>query len=63
MRPAYCVSCADNEGVSVESDLNSVKDVPKIYVNSIVTVVIDSENKIGCITSILPLVECPSFQG
>jgi len=47
----------------VENDLNSVKDVPKIYVNFIVTVVIVSEKKIGCITSILPLVECLSFQG
>jgi hypothetical protein len=56
-------NCADNEGVSVDNDLNSVKDIPKVYVNFIVTVVIVSEKKIRCITSIPPLVECLSFQG
>jgi hypothetical protein len=47
----------------VENDLNSVKDVPKIYVNFIVSVVIVSENKIGCFTFVPPLVKCLSFQG
>jgi hypothetical protein len=36
-------NCADNEGVSVENDLHSVKDVPRIYF--VVNVGIVSEKK------------------
>ena len=57
-------NCADNEGDCVEYSANSVKDIPKIYVNFIVTVGTVSEKKIvGCVTFARPLAECLSFHG
>lgn len=48
----------------MEYSANSVKDIPKIYVNFIVTVGTVSEKKIvGCVTFARPLAECLSFHG
>lgn len=55
-RPAYSVSPKGRKSVFImketfwENNLNFVEDIPMIYANFIIIIVIVSEEKIGCLT-------------
>jgi hypothetical protein len=61
-RPAYSVSSKGRKSVFImkealwESNINFVKDVPVIYANYIIIVVVVSEEKIGDLTFVPRLI-------